>query len=608
MHITDSPSVSELTDEQIAEFVRTQKTFRHISTNMKYLKAEIISRTGFLDELYGSPAVTITTRALAFSLGYKKAGDIPKCDICETERVMLLSGSGKFTNVCSSQCAKKKSVRVASERLMESHGVSHPMHLQENREKVKQSFMDRYGVEHVSKVPGIREKTEQTNLERYGAKTPAQNPEIAKKIRDTNRGRYGVDYTFQTEEFKKQTEALNMERYGVRHHFQQSVPLDILTSGELADMYRSGNNMNEIARYLGVDKVTVRKYLDLMGEEIIPIVSDEAQKILDCKETMSTMYTTVGVYAIADDLKVSDTTVRKYLRHHGIKTGIRGRKSISERQVFAFIQSLGFEDAQLGARGFLNTPQRELDIYIPSKQVAIEFNGLYWHSDKFKEPTYHLDKTLEADENGIRLLHLFEDEWGQRQDQVKAKIKSILGVDDREKIHARKCSIATLRNQDVKDFLDTNHIQGHVNATTILGLHHEGSLVAVMSFKHTRGYMELVRYATSSRVVGGFSKLLRRFWDISDVDEIVSFADIRWSAGGLYERNGWELMSFTKPNYYYVQGISRMLKQGFRKETIKKRYPDVYSPDKTERQMTEELGLLRIYDCGLAKYRMKRPS
>lgn len=60
--------------------------------------------------------------------------------------------------------------------------------------------------------------------------------------------------------------------------------------------------------------------------------------------------------------------------------------------------------------------KRELDIYIPSKQIAIEYNGTYWHSIESGTKTdFHLNKSIECRNNGIRLIHIYEFEDFEQQ-------------------------------------------------------------------------------------------------------------------------------------------------------------------------------------------------
>ena len=179
---------------------------------------------------------------------------------------------------------------------------------------------------------------------------------------------------------------------------------------------------------------------------------------------------------------------------------------------------------------------KELDIVVPEKRIAIEFNGLYWHSDRTKDRSYHLNKTKQAEAAGYRLIHIFEDEWYERKDQVKAKLKAILGVDDRLKVFARKTDLKIPSKSQCKEFFDSNHIQGSTSYSIAFGLMYGDDFVAMMTFvKRSDGEYELNRYATSHKVPGGFSKLLkfakRELLDIG-VRKIVSFADRRYSVGG----------------------------------------------------------------------------
>lgn len=255
---------------------------------------------------------------------------------------------------------------------------------------------------------------------------------------------------------------------------------------------------------------------------------------------------------------------------------------------------------------------RELDIYIPDRHLAIELDGLYYHCDevlikKGHSPNrYHLDKTRECFENGVRLVHVFEDEWLEHPDIVKDKIASILKVPTGKVYFARKLSIRKVDGPS--EFLDANHIQGVGGSTVAYGLYNGNDLVAVQTFTKQRSGngWELTRYATKlgTRVVGGFTKCLAHFEKEYRPDELISFADIRWSSmsSNVYEASGFELAGQTSPNYWYTRQRKRYHKFGFRKNRIAKKFPTIYSPEKTECQMMREAGYRRIYDCGLLKY------
>ena len=122
-----------------------------------------------------------------------------------------------------------------------------------------------------------------------------------------------------------------------------------------------------------------------------------------------------------------------------------------------------------------------MDIIIPSKNIAIEFDGLYWHNETKVNKNYHLNKTIECLTNGIRLIHIFEDEWVNKKEIVKSRLNTILG-NVTNKIYARKCEIKEISNETCKTFLDNNHIQGGINAPIRYGLFYNDDLVSVMNF------------------------------------------------------------------------------------------------------------------------------
>jgi hypothetical protein len=113
----------------------------------------------------------------------------------------------------------------------------------------------------------------------------------------------------------------------------------------------------------------------------------------------------------------------------------------------------------------------EIDIYIPHLKLAFEYNGLYWHGELNgeKDKKYHLRKTDECESKGIHLIQIIEDEWFDKKDIIKTKIKHVLGCNNTEKIYARKCNIKIIDNNTKNDFLEKYHIQGKDNSSIRLG-------------------------------------------------------------------------------------------------------------------------------------------
>lgn len=262
-------------------------------------------------------------------------------------------------------------------------------------------------------------------------------------------------------------------------------------------------------------------------------------------------------------------------------------------------------------------PPLELDIVIPSKKIAIEYCGLYWHSDK--EEYYHLNKFLECEKIGYQLITIFEDEWRNKKEIVKSKLKSILNISDSKIIYARNCNIREIDSKTKNKFLDDNHLQGSDKSTVKLGAFYNNILVSVMTFSfgniakgnNTENTVyELNRFASDYRfhVVGIASKFVSFFVKYYKPKKIFSFADRRWSLGNLYKKIGFNFIYFTKPNYWYVDTKvgckDRIHRFNFRKSVLHKKL-DNFDVNLSERENMEKNGFKRIWDCGTIKYELE---
>ena len=254
----------------------------------------------------------------------------------------------------------------------------------------------------------------------------------------------------------------------------------------------------------------------------------------------------------------------------------------------------------------------ELDIFIPTRNIAIEFDGLYWHSETFKNKNYHLEKTEKCASIGIRLIHIFEDEWMFKKEICKSRILNILGLTDR-RIYARNCVVEHISDKEAKSFIENNHIQGYVRGKFRYGLKYNGELVSVMTFsalrrnlgtKKKEGSYELLRFCnkTGCSVIGGASKLLKHFVKEENPIEIISYADRRWSNGNLYEQLGFVLSHISPPSYFYVEKQQRKNRFCYRKDVLMSKYG--CEKEETEHEFCLKNGWYRIYDCGTMVYKL----
>ena len=305
--------------------------------------------------------------------------------------------------------------------------------------------------------------------------------------------------------------------------------------------------------------------------------------------------------------KYFDIEANSFLQGHGCPYH-NCNSSLQEKELNKFINEIGF-DTITNNRNILEG--KEIDIFIPDKNIGIEFDGLYWHNELNKDKNYHLDKTLKCNDIGVRLIHIFEDEWINKKDIWKSMLKNILSSKQNNVIYARKCEIKEINAKLCDNFLNENHLQGRCNSKYKYGLFYNNELVSVMTFGYTRHFIgsmkheyELLRFCNklNTQVVGGASKLLKYFIKLHNPKNIVSYADRRWSNGNLYNKLGFKLYNTSKPNYYYVIGNERKNRFNFRKSILITKYncPENLS----EHEFCKSKKWWRIYDCGCLCYEL----
>lgn len=329
------------------------------------------------------------------------------------------------------------------------------------------------------------------------------------------------------------------------------------------------------------------------------------------------LYTVKGQYVSSDKkilIKCNDCgrafeiEANSFLQGHGCPFH-NLNYSINEDKIYEHIKTL-YSNTIANDRKILKG--YELDIYIPERKIAIEYNGLYWHSELKKDKNYHLNKTIECEKQGIRLIHIFEDEWLYKSEIWKSMLNNILGL-TKNKVQARKCTIREAYSQEAIKFLNENHIQGWCPSQIKLGLYYNNELMSIMTFGKSRHFIgngeteyELLRFCNklNTTVIGGASKLFNYFVKTYNPNSIISYADRRWSNGNLYNVLGFEFIHNSKPNYYYIIGTNRKNRFNFRKSILVKKYN--CPKNMSEKEFCRQQKWYRIYDCGTKVYKWRQ--
>ena len=273
-------------------------------------------------------------------------------------------------------------------------------------------------------------------------------------------------------------------------------------------------------------------------------------------------------------------------------------KSKAELEMFDFISSLS-PDAISGDRTVLEG--KELDIYVPSKNVAFEHHGLYWHSEGNRDEVFdkmsHKKKMLDCASKNVRLIQVFADEWRDKPDIIKSMICHRLGMNT-NRVFARNCEVVTLSSKEQKAFFNQSHVSGGSMSKVAFGLKHNDMIVAALSLRiprHQKNYpntIEVARFATLPfhHVVGGLSRLMSQavtYAKNAGFENILSYVDRRFGTGAGYIACGFTQVSESNLDYYYTDYNVRYNRFKFRAQ-----------PNKPEKIVAEEAGVSKIFGCG----------
>lgn len=498
-----------------------------------------------------------------------------------------------------------------AETNLQRYGTVFPSQNSEIKERIKRTFDERYGGNPlIVKKDEIRKK----NLERYGFECHLSSPEVQERIRKSNICHFGADNPFKDGEIKERIRKTNLERYGVENPLLNSEVRDKSRQTNLERYGCENAMMNEEVRSRALRGNLLKSYDRICNrwkDEVVPLFSKEEYLGFFGKEKVLYRWRCVHcgrefeqvVYHTS--LNGVSMAIPRCWNCHPMPND--SGTSFIEQSFIDFLKEICGEDAVSGrSHGIIGN--LELDAYIAGKNTAFEFDGLYWHSEECgKDSSYHLRKTELCEKKGIRLIHVFEDEWVYKREIVKDRIRAILGCGGSRRIHARRCEVREVSVKESNLFLEENHLQGGGRSDFRYGLFLDGELVSVMTFgkpRFNKNYdWELIRFASKigTSVIGGASRLLVHFRK-SHRGSIVSYADRRWSDGRLYEAIGFRLVGTSKPNYWYTKNRMKLSRYQCQKHLLPKLLGDGFNPALSESENMLANGYSRIYDCGNLVY------
>lgn len=549
-------------------------------------------------------------------------------DLQNNPNFCVICGTKTKTQYCR-ECVKSPEydkIRIAKIKStkLERYGDSKYNNISKQKETIK----EKYNVENVSQIPEANKKIRNT-------KANTDYTEINEKRKITNLSKYNTEYATQSEVVKNKTVDTNLKKYGVisnsqTKEFKESVHKTWASKSEseiqrIADR-RKQTNLERYGYECGNKDLIVETWASKSEEEMSLInekrkqtnlelygVGSPLQRHFKNNDLLNEDYFKTFIKnerfdadACSNFYNLSPTGVLKYKKKFNVKEPNVTSIAKTQQKIFDFIKT------DIKKYNVKNIIKGELDIFLPDYNLAIEYDGLFFHSRglhkhrMFNTPDYdkkyHLKKTEMCESLGIQLFHIFESD---DLDIWFSMINNKLGLN--KKIYARKCIIKELNYNEVSDFLNENHLQKSAFSKINLGLFYNDELVEVMTFDESRfnkNYeYELIRLCTLKycSVIGGASKLFKYFLDNYTPKSIISYANRRFSKGSIYKTLGFEFVENTDPNYFYFKDLKLLSRHNFQKHKLKEKL-EFFDPSLSESTNMMLNGYRIIYDCGNMKF------
>ena len=404
-------------------------------------------------------------------------------------------------------------------------------------------------------------------ISRYcSVRCSAKSPDKVKKFKEAWISKSDEDKQIQ----KDRREVTMIERYGVAYNLQRKDVRDKLNKICVID---------ECFLNLLTDKEWVHEQYFVQKKSLSMIAYELSEKF-----NKQIWYGTIG----------------DYVKKLGYDIHYESKNSVEQQMVENFLIELGVNYIKNDVS--LLKP-RHVDFYLPEHNLAIEVDGIWWHTELFgADINYHIGKTIGCENKGIKLLHFTDIEIYKQYNVVKSIIRNAIGLS--HKIYARKCELKSISHKDSIKFLKENHIQKSVTEDTAYGLFYNDELVSVMSFGKSRyndGYeWELLRYCTKQgiNVVGGAGKLLKHFEITINPKSIISYCNRMRSNGNLYRKIGFDLIGKSTPSYYWIKDGKKYSRYSCRKSGAKKILGEKFNDELSVRENFIKEKYYRFWDCG----------
>jgi len=571
--------------------IQELKKLKFLKDNLMFNQSTIKNRTeeqnNFLKELYEKyPFLEEYKLSYLINILKKYNPEDCKCFLSECNHSRIYIHNHKRLRISCKEHTKHPEVIKESKKI--------------RKIKTQKTNLEKYGVENVSQSKVIKLKKEKTSLKNFGIRNPQQLNKIKEKRKIKYFEKTGYYNPRQNPEVIQTTKDNNIKKYGYSHYMKnpelkkEFFNKQLIKKGYMYSRQQNRKNFKDLNKEFIIDKFLNKKKNFLLNE----------------------FKTYFGF--------LDNTEPYKYLKKFNIPYIKLTGTSRAEEEITEYILSLNPNIKIIKNSRDIIKPL-ELDIYLPEYNLAIEYNGLYWHSyglnninesqsDYLFQRSRHKEKTELCESKNINLFHIFENDWKDKKEIIKSMIKNKLKL-NQNKIYARKCQIREIDSKTPNNFLKENHIQGSSNSQFRYGLFYNGELVSIMTFsksRYNKNYdYELVRFCSKRNynIIGAAGKLLKNFQKIFNYPSIISYGNRTFSStkNNVYLSLGFKHIKNNNPDLKFISKDCTQIipREYFMKHKLKNIPDFIYHKNLSVNDNIVKNGYRILHGPGTAVYVLK---
>ena len=526
------------------------------------------------------------------------------CETCNSTNLFFIGFNKGFSRCCSIKCSANSADNKQKhlQKLYSKYDVS-----SEEDYKIKlRELKNKYARDRRAKLPKTKkpkkilssfekllkiERARNTCNAKYGVDNPSKTEAVKKQIKDfwenisdndlqqiinkrkeTNLKIYGTKSTLQHSSTLKKIENTKIKKYGSIDAANKASGVKIGKQRrekfykEIISNFDSASPVFSIDEYNGVKHHTYKFKCHTCNNEFVSSIDNG--------------FSPRCTYCFPKFPKTTEPEIkiREFLIENGIKFDSSRTDIISPK---------------------------ELDIYIPSANLAIEYCGLYWHSELLRPFDYHSKKYLDCAKKNIQLLTIFHDVWYEKQELVKNLILYLCNKNTAQQFNIDDCNIKNISETEFNIFnnqyqIDTFYENCEYNR---YGLFYNNLLISTIScinnqFENSAKILNITIHPKFS------IDIITTYWisylvDTLHLIKLSIYSNHLYDNGNIYKNLGFREID---NKIYFTYTDNKFVSRFSISDIANKKLLNKNTLNLNNKKLHKETKYYKVFDCGVSTY------